>query len=162
LSSSVGLHGVDRAADYGNVDGLTARDIGEPAQIHDIPDLAPLTRSRPDLLPAEEALSLPAPEIPADYTLVTLGRMLGARFTVDSPAWRGDPVPAMRSLQKRIVEHSLTLEESARAPAMQAIRVVEMAVRWRLRWQQMKRSEAESTFIHSEEERQEHGNGEKK
>ena len=123
-------------------------ELEEAGEIHGLAELPAVSRSRPALLPAEEEVSLPALETPRDPVLASLARILGERLTSDNLAWRGDPVPTMRGLEKLLVAHSLALPEARREPAMRAIRVVELAVRWRLRWLQMKRSEAESQFIH--------------
>lgn len=132
----------------GAVDARTRlAELEEAGEIHSLAELPAISRSRPALLPAEEEVSLPALETPRDPVLASLARILGERLTSDNLAWRGDPVPTMRGLQKLLVGHSLTLPESRREPAMRAIRIVELAVRWRLRWLQMKRSEAESLFI---------------
>lgn len=122
-------------------------DLGEAAEIHSVAESGAITRARPELLPGEAEASLPAQEAPRDPALAIAARVLGARLSSDSAAWRGDPVPLMRSLQKMLVGHSLTLPEDRRAPALGAIRAVELAVRWRLRWQQMRRSDAESQII---------------
>lgn len=127
-------------------------ELGEAGEIHSLADALPVAKSRPSLLPAEEEASLPAPDYAPDPTLQTLKQMLGARLSSDNLAWRGDPVPVMRSLQKMLVGHSLSLAEGQRDGAMRAIRVVELAVRWRLRWMQMRRSEAQSHFLPSEQE----------
>jgi hypothetical protein len=127
-------------------------DVGEAGEIHSVEDVAPLPKARPSLLPGEEDVSVPDQQFPRDPVLLMVNRVLGERLTTDNPAWRGDPVPVMRSLQKMLVAHSLTLAEAEREPAMDAIRAVELAVRWRLRWMQMRRSEAESHFIQPQQE----------
>ncbi|WP_155835195.1 hypothetical protein [Herbaspirillum sp. RV1423] len=121
--------------------GLT--DVGELAEIPRFESAEPIFKSRPFLLPGEEEASLPEADYPIDPTLATLKQMLGARLTVDSQAWVGDPIPRMRALQKKMIEFSLTQDESERGPCMDAIRIVDLAVRWRLRWQQMRRSDLE-------------------
>jgi len=126
-------------------------ELEEPGGIHGLEDAPEIFRGRPALLPQEQEVALPAPEVPRDPTLVMLAAMLGASLSTDNLAWRGNPVPVMRGLQKRLVEHSLTLPEGEREPAMRAIRAVESTVRWRLRWMQMKRSEAENQIIPSTE-----------
>lgn len=127
-------------------------DVGEAGEIHSVADAVAVTKARPDLLPGEEDASLPSQEFERDPVLVMVSRVLGERLSTDNPAWRGDPVPVMRSLQKMLVAYSLTLEEGRRGPAMGAIRAVELAVRWRLRWMQMRRSEAESHFIQPQQD----------
>jgi len=122
-------------------------DVGDAGQIHNAAETLPVARTRSALRPGEEVVSLPAPAVASDPTLQLLGRLLGASLSTDSLAWRGNPVAAMRGLQKRLVEHALSLPEDARGPAMRAIRTVELAVGWRLRWLQMKRSDAESQFL---------------
>jgi len=127
-------------------------DVGDAGQIHNAADALPAARTRSTLLPAEEALSLPSPAFTPDPALQLLGRLMGARLCTDNLAWRGNPVAVMRSLQKRLVEHALNLPEDRREPAMRAIRTVELAVAWRLRWLQMKRSDAESQLIQPQQE----------
>lgn len=63
---------------------------------------------------------------------------LGQLLTVANPAWSGDPLPRMRALQKKLIEHSLNLSQEERGPCLQAISVVEQAVQMRLRLQQMR------------------------
>jgi hypothetical protein len=92
---------------------------------------------RTDLSPWEESASLAPPAPPSEETLAPLTRFLGAALTVASPAWSRDPLPGLRALQRRLVDHSLALDQSERADSMDAILVVEDAVRLRLRLQQM-------------------------
>lgn len=131
-------------------DGGELGAVGEIAEAADIQRLA--AAARPDLQQGAEEASLAAPDIARDPVLMMVGRVLGARLTTDNLAWRGDPVPVMRSLQKMLVAHSLAQEEDQRQPALGAIRAVELAVRWRLRWMQMRRSEAESHFIEPQQD----------
>lgn len=94
--------------------------------------------------PAEAKVSMPSEEAAgAVNPLGALTRFIGAALTVGSPAWGGDPVPAMRGLQKKLVECSLTLGEQERTPCLAAISVVEDAVQWRLRLQQMRMNDVE-------------------
>ena len=130
-------------------------DAGEAGEIHSLADVIAATRARPSLLPGEEEASLPSPEIARDPVLLMVQRVLGERLTSDNLAWRGDPVPVMRSLQKMLVAHSLTQDEGERQPALGAIRAIELAVRWRLRWMQMRRSEAETHFIEPQRDKHE-------
>lgn len=95
------------------------------------------------LLPEEDRISLPSLEDKAHSPLAPLTEFLGPQLTVANPAWIGDPIPLMRALQKKLVEHSLTLAESDRSECMDAILVVENAVQMRLRFQQMRMDEAE-------------------
>jgi hypothetical protein len=95
------------------------------------------------LLPGELEASLPSPADLPEGAVAPLTRFLGPLLTVANPAWVGDPVPRMRALQKALVAHSLTLAEDDRSSLMGAISVVETAVQWRLRWQQMRMTEAE-------------------
>lgn len=110
-------------------------------ELSDIPrePLEPLNRAQ--LLPGEEAASLPPP-IPQG-AMIPLTRFLGPILTVANPAWIGDPVPHLRGLQKSLVAFSLTLAEGKRSELMAAINVVETAVQLRLRLQQMRMTEAE-------------------
>ncbi|WP_211474745.1 hypothetical protein [Collimonas humicola] len=102
--------------------------------------LQPLNRAQ--LLPGEEAASLPAAPEPQG-AMIPLTRFLGPVLTVANPVWTGDPVPRMRSLQKSLVAFSLTLAEGERSELMSSINVVEGAVQLRLRLQQMRMTEAE-------------------
>lgn len=124
------------------VGSLAGLDPAEYGAIHSVPS-TPLLKARPDLLPAEEALSLPPPE-PKDPKIALLNRALGAALTVDNPVWSGDPVPQLRALQKLLIADSLTRPQHERGAALGALKVVEQAVRLRLRWQQMRRSAAEA------------------
>jgi hypothetical protein len=96
------------------------------------------------LRPQDEGLSLPPSLMTLPTPVTSLTHFLGPMLTVANPVWSGDPVPALRGLQKKLVEHSLTLEEGTRADFMEAIKVVECAVRLRLRYQQMRMNEAEA------------------
>lgn len=133
-------------------------DPGELAEIHSTEALTALQKSRPLLSNEEEAASLPALELPVDPLQRTLTELLGPTLTSDNPVWRGDPVPSLRGLQRLLVAHSLTLPEgAARAPLMDALRQVELAVRMRLRWLQMKHAEAltgvaDTEAAHAQEE----------
>lgn len=126
--------------------------VGEAGEIHGAVEPAVVARPRPVALPEQEEASLPAQESVRDPAMLMLNNLLGERLSTDNLAWRGDPVAVMRSLQKLLVGHSLTLAEDRREPSMRAIRAVELAVRWRLRWMQMRRSDAESNFIQSEQD----------
>lgn|GEM_PF-1341339 len=126
--------------------GVDRTGLGEVGGLAEIPEIAqtqPVFKSRPFLLPGEEEASLPEFDYPLDPVQESLKQILGARLSVDNPAWVGDPIPRMRALQKKMIEFSLTQETSERGVCMEAIRVVELAVRWRLRWQQMRRSDLE-------------------
>ena len=136
----------------GDVRAPHPAEVGDASEIHSAAHTLPVARTRPALLPAEEALSLPPQAFTPDPALQLLGRMLGTGLSTDNPAWRGNPVPAMRGLQKLLVEHSLGLPERSRGPSMRAIQAVELAVRWRLRWMQMKRSDAESQSIQPQQD----------
>lgn len=128
------------------LDPARLRGLDDLAEIHSVPDVPAVLKSLPDLLPVEQEASLPPNEIPVDATLAALNRILGPRLSSDSPAWSGNPVPRMRSLQKTLVEHSLRLPEAERGPCMRAILMVNQAIDWRLRWDHMRRSEAERKF----------------
>lgn len=122
------------------------RGIDDLAEIHSVSGVPAVRKSLPDLLPVEQEVSLPPTEILVDVVLVVLGRILGPRLSSDNPAWSGNPVPRMRSLQKKLAEHALRLDEAERGPCMRAIRMVNQAIEWRLRWDHMRRSEAERKF----------------
>lgn len=105
----------------------------------DIPSVSLL-----QLEPAEARLSMPPERSDSDAGPIgALTRFIGDALTVANPAWSGDPVHTMRGLQKRLLEHSLTLDETQRSPCLAAIAVVEDAVQWRLRLQQMRMNEVE-------------------
>lgn len=118
----------------------------EQGDIHSVQGAELAPKSRLLLNPHEAALSLPPPaELP--NAVEPLTGILGASLTIDNPAWSGDPVPGMRLLQKRLVEASLRMAEECRPDLLHAIALVEKAVQMRLRWQQMRRSEAESATL---------------
>lgn len=116
--------------DVGEIQSLPAQNPAQPI-------------GRGQLLPEEEAVSLPPQSPETASPIAPLNRFLGPMLTVANPVWTGDPVPRMRGLQKTLVEHSLTLEQSDRSECMAAISVVESAVQLRLRFQQMRMSEAD-------------------
>jgi hypothetical protein len=128
-----------------NIAGDSSGDI---AEIRDLSQPKPVTPvSRTSLAPMDEAASVPNPgHWAAPSGISPLTRYLGPMLTVASPAWAGDPVPRMRSLQKKLVEHSLTLESAERPACLAAISVVETAVRLRLRLQQMRMNQLESNI----------------
>jgi hypothetical protein len=107
----------------------------------DVGELPPQPRRREvmrsDLQPWQQAVSLAPPPDTAAATLAPLTRYLGPALTVASPAWSRKPLPALRALQRKLVEYSLTLPAGERGACMDAIRVVEGAVQLRLRWEQM-------------------------
>lgn len=121
----------------GNV-GVSA-DIGEIGGVPD--DLSTYAISRAQLPPAIEAISLPSVNTQSNSAIAPLTEFLGPALSVDNAAWKGDPIPRMRALQKRLVEHSLALPENDRTDCMKAISVVENAVQMRLRLQQMEMME---------------------
>jgi hypothetical protein len=118
-----------------------------PADVADIyssgGDEAQQLTGRADLGPADQAASLPPPPTATPGPHESLTRFLGPLLTAANPAWSGDPVPRLRGLQKKLVEHSLVLDQDDRAECMAALSVVESAVQLRLRYQQMRMSEAE-------------------
>ena len=120
-----------------------AIDPVELGDIHSVPETQLAPKSRLLLKPSEVAVSLP-PSIELPNAVAPLTIILGARLTVDSPAWSGDPVPGMRMLQKTLLSFSLKQEQGERADLLTAIELVEKAVQMRLRWQQMRRSEVEA------------------
>jgi hypothetical protein len=76
-------------------------------------------------------------------TLAPLTSYLGSACTSGNPAWLANPVPGMRALQKKLVEHSLMSENEDRMEYMDAISVVETAIQLRLRFNQMRMNEVE-------------------
>lgn len=117
-------------------------DLGELSEIGSLPESLLVPKSRDLLKPGEAEVSLP-PSLELPNAVAPLTQVLGTRLTIDNPAWSGDPVPSMRLLQKTLVARSLELEPDQRADLLVAIELVEKAVQMRLRWQQMRRSEAE-------------------
>lgn len=111
-------------------------DVGEIATVPWQQPVAPITRAQ--LLPAEEAASLHPLKAAIPDPIAPMTKFLGPRLTVGNRAWTGDPVPAMRALETRLVEHALSLPENERGACMDAIAAVEMAVLLRLRFQQMR------------------------
>jgi hypothetical protein len=128
------------------IDLARLRGVDDLTEIHSIPDVPAVLKSLPELLPVEQEVSLPPSDIPVDPTLLMLNRILGAQLSSDNLAWKSNAVACMRSLQKRLVEYALTLPESDRAVCLMAIDKIEQPIMWRLRWNQMRRSHAESHF----------------
>lgn len=118
-------------------------EVGDLSDIQNIPEAPAELRTRPALLAEEVAVSVPESANVASIEIRILNRMLGLKLTVDNPVWTGDPVPHMRALQKMLVGHSLSLPDHDRSECLDAITLVERAVQLRLRWLQMRRSEAE-------------------
>lgn len=121
--------------------GEVPADVGEIHTYHTETPAQPL--ARPLLLPAEEALSLPPPASSLPNPIAPLTRFLGPLLTVANPVWSGDPIPRLRALQKKLVEHSLMQPEGERGIFMTGISLVENAVRLRLRFQQMRMNDVE-------------------
>ncbi|WP_051293508.1 hypothetical protein [Pseudoduganella violaceinigra] len=125
-AASLGLHG-----------------LADAGEIHSLAPTLPTPKTRPLLHPAEEALSLPPPALGTDPKLMMLGQAVGPALSFDNPVWRGNPVPALRGLQKMLIDQALNHPLEERGPSLRAVKVVERAVQLRLRWQQMRRSDAE-------------------
>jgi hypothetical protein len=121
---------------------------GDLAEIRSLPESRPdVAIARASLQPLDEAASLPPPGFwSVPNAIAPLTRYLGPLLTVASPAWVGDPVPRMCALQKKLVEHSLSLAQGERQRCLAAITVVETAVRLRMRLQQMRMNEMELGF----------------
>ncbi len=133
-------------------------DFGEIQSIPEGP-LEPKLRSQ--LIEAEEQLSIPRAELPPRLS-AALNVVLGLRLTVDNPVWAGDPIAGLRALQKKLVECSLALEDGDRTECMMSISLVERAVRLRLRWLQMQRSDEERAFTVKQEEQRHEEEGKKR
>ncbi|HWW05965.1 hypothetical protein [Collimonas sp.] len=142
--SSLPLSGADR---------VRYADSSEFGEIQNLSEVSPALKSRTYLLPQEEAASLPPPLIITAPAMLLLNRMLGARLTFDNPAWSGDPLPRMRALQRKLIEQSLTRPPGDRTECMDAIRLVEQAVQLRMRWQQMRKSDAEADLNPQDEDK---------
>jgi hypothetical protein len=124
----------------------------ETGDILSLPETQIEQKSRLLLNPSEVTVSLPtSTELP--NAVAPLTSIIGSRLTTDSPAWKDDPIPGMRMLQKTLVATSLQLGESDRKDLLVAIEMVEKAVQMRLRWQQMCRSEAEGLIDPASEEK---------
>lgn len=124
----------------------------ETGDILSLPETQIEQKSRLLLNPSEVTVSLPAStELP--NAVAPLTSIIGPRLTIDSPAWKDDPIPGMRMLQKTLVATSLQLGESDRKDLLVAIEMVEKAVQMRLRWQQMRRSDAEGLIDPVSEEK---------
>lgn len=131
--------------------GVRGRDQTDFGEIQSIPEGPIEPKLRSQLKEAEEQLSINRAELPPRLS-AALNTVLGLRLTVDNPVWVGDSIPGLRALQKKLVEHSLTLEGDARSHCMTSISLVEKAVRLRLRWLQMQRSEEERALTGNKEE----------
>ncbi|MEB0136389.1 hypothetical protein QN362_13685 [Actimicrobium sp. CCC2.4] len=70
-----------------------------------------------------------------------LTTLLGLPLTAGSVAWSGDPVPKMRALQKKFLEHGMACEGAQRERALAAISVVEKNIHLRLRLHQLHMSD---------------------
>lgn len=127
--------------DRGRIPGGYAGELGEIQSTPSQTKIQPLGRDQ--LRPEQEAVSLPQQPTRAPSTFAPLNQFLGTALTSANPVWGADPVPRMRGLQKVLVEHSLTLEQSDRSECMAAISVVETAVKMRLRFQQMRMDEGD-------------------
>src|SRR6478735_3470971 len=128
--------------------GPELADFGE---IQSFPEGPIEPKLRSQLIEIEEQLSISQPEPPPRLS-TALNAVLGMRLTVDNPVWVGDPVHGLRALQRMLVECSLALDGEDRSECLRSISLVEKAVRLRLRWLQMQRSEEERAFIGNKEE----------
>ena len=70
-------------------------------------------------------------------------RLVGARIGPGNPAWGADALDLLRSLQRRLIGHALTLPASERRACLDAVAVIEPAVGMRLRIMQMQMAELE-------------------
>lgn len=78
-----------------------------------------------------------------DDALAPLTSLLGARVAAANPVWGPHALALLRSLQKKLIGHALTLDGAARRPLLDAVAVVEQAVTMRVRMLQMQFSELE-------------------
>jgi hypothetical protein len=122
------------------------QEITDYGEIQNISEVLLEPKARSQLREVEERLSIPNTELPARVA-DALNTAIGLRLTVDNPVWSGDPIPRLRALQRKLVEHSLLLDAEDRSEYMSSISVVERAVQLRLRWLQMKRSDAERELV---------------
>ena len=79
-----------------------------------------------------------------------LTSLLGVSLTAGSVAWSGDPVPKMRALQKKFLEHGLKQEGEPRRRALAAITVVEKSIKGRLRLHQLHMSDLQLASVREE------------
>ena len=133
-----------------NVQTSRATRSSGPGLQNDVGEIRSLEQPMPveaisggELYPGEAAASLVQPSSAMDSGITALTSFLGTLLTVANPAWMGDPIPKMRGLQRRLIEHSLNQEEGRRHTCLAAISVVENAVQLRLRFQQMRMTDAE-------------------
>jgi len=129
-------------------------DTSEFGEIQNLPETTAAELRPLSLLETEEAdASIPDSGIGA-REFEPLTAILGSRLTWGNPVWSGDPIPRLRALQKKLVEYSLSLEEDDRRDCLNAISLVELAIQLRLRWLQMKRSDAEKDVIEPPQEKE--------
>lgn len=128
-----------------SADELSAKDLSSSAdELNGLPLEASLeTVARSHLSAEQQAQSFQATPGSSPGHAASLTNYLGPLMTVANPVWGHDSLRRMRKLQKRLIEHSLTLDESDRGDCMQAIMTVENSVRLRLRYEQMRMSMAE-------------------
>lgn len=75
--------------------------------------------------------------------LAPFTRLVGPRIGPANGAWGSDALTLLRSLQRRLVGHALSLPAPARRACLDAVAVLEPAVGMRLRIMQMQMSELE-------------------
>jgi hypothetical protein len=127
------------------------RDVGEIQSLEKA--LPPQSVSTAELNPGAASVSLPLLHNEVPSAIEPLTRYLGPDLTVGNPAWTGDPVPKLRGLQRSLIEHSLTLDESERGTCLTALTIVEKAVGYRLRLQQLQMTELDVIYAKAERER---------
>lgn len=110
---------------------------GRAAPIHDV---APNLDTGVLFVGDAPTLQPPPPRLDA---LAPFTRLVGAQVGPGNPAWGADALALLRSLQKRLIGHALTLPPAARRGCLDAIAVLEPAVGMRLRIMQMQMSELE-------------------
>ena len=129
---------VSRTGASSNISPI-ALDIGEI--FTPTPDLSSSNISPSQLKDYERDASINPVGRRAGRGIETLTALLGLPLTAGSVAWSGDPVPKMRSLQKKFLEFGMASEGDDRKRALAAISVVEKNIQWRLRLHQLHMSD---------------------
>jgi len=111
-------------------------DVGEITGSAAPPAVPPIFRS--SLQPWEQAVSLSSPSELPDFVITPVSRFLGPLLTVASPVWSSHAMARLRALQKKLIEHSLTLPQDDRLDCLGAVTMIEDAVLLRLRLEQMR------------------------
>ncbi|GAA4016706.1 hypothetical protein [Actimicrobium antarcticum] len=118
----------------------------EGGEIHPVGLPTPIANVSVSLLEAREAAaSVHVTTRETQSAIAPLTTLLGLALTAGSPAWRGDPIPKMRALQKKLLERGMQVEGEERDHALAAISVVEKNIQLRLRLHQLHMSDLQLT-----------------